>query len=91
LAVDEGSLLRLCKGWRDKAIRRQAGPPDERITVAGRSWRDGLGLARGYGRTTLKGMHSHDERSVFARAPDAGEDGRLDTEIMKRAFLDASR
>jgi transposase len=80
LAVDEGALLKLLNRWRGEA--EKAGRQIERIAVAFEAGRDGFWLARWL---RARGIEAHviHSSSVAVRA----KTDRLDTELLKRAFL----
>ena len=85
LAVDEGSLLRLLQRWRDQAIR--AGCRIERITVAFEAGRDGFWLARWLRAHDIEGYVIHPTSVAVSREHRRAKTDRLDTELLKRAFL----
>jgi len=85
LAVDEGSLLRLLQRWRDEAIR--AGRRIERITVAFEAGRDGFWLARWLRMHNIEGYVIHPTSVAVPREHRRAKTDRLDTELLKRAFL----
>src|ERR1700682_510770 len=85
LAVDEGSLLRLLQRWRDQAIR--AGCRIERITVAFEAGRDGFWLARWLRTHDIAGYGIHPTSVAVSREHRRAKTDRLDTELLKRAFL----
>jgi transposase len=78
LAIDESALLKLLHRWREEA--EKAGHRIKRIAVAFEAGRDGFWLAR-WLRTRDIEVHVMHASSV-AVSPD-----RLDTELLKRAFL----
>jgi transposase len=85
LAVDEGSLLRLLQRWRDEAI--QAGRRIERIAVAFEAGRDGFWLARWLRGHNIEGYVIHPTSVAVPREHRRAKTDRLDTELLKRAFL----
>src|ERR1700687_2060510 len=85
LAGDEGSLLRLLQRWRDQAIR--AGCRIERITVAFEAGRDGFWLARWLRAHDIEGYVIHPTSVAVSREHRRAKTDRLDTELLKRAFL----
>src|SRR5712671_735086 len=85
LAVDEGSLLRLLQRWRDQAIR--AGCRIEPITVAFEAGRDGFWLARWLRAHDIEGYVIHPTSVAVSREHRRAKTDRLDTELLKRAFL----
>src|SRR4030088_2435458 len=84
-AVDEGSLLRLLQRWRAQAIR--AGCRIERITVAFEAGRDGFWLARWLRTHDIEGYVIHPTSVAVSREHRRAKTDRLDTELLKRAFL----
>src|ERR1044071_7898401 len=85
LAVDEGSLLRLLQQWRDEAVR--AGRRVERITVAFEAGRDGFWLARWLRGRNIEAFVIHPTSVAVSREHRRAKTDRLDTELLKRAFL----
>ena len=85
LTVDEGSLLRLLQRWRDEAIR--LGGKVERIAVAFEAGRDGFWLARWLGRHDIEAYVIHPTSIPVKRDHRRAKTDRLDTELLKRAFL----
>jgi transposase len=85
LTVDEGSLLRLLQRWKDEAIRR--GGKVERIAVAFEAGRDGFWLARGFGGHGMEAYVIHPTSVAVPREHRRAKTDRLDTELLKRAFL----
>src|ERR1044071_2379459 len=89
LAVDEGSLLRLLQQWRGEAVR--AGRGGERITVACEAGRDGFWLARWLRGRNIEAFVIHPTSVAVSREHRQAKTDRLDTELLKRAFLDRNR
>src|SRR3954447_24998028 len=85
LTVDEGSLLRLLQRWRDEAIR--LGGKIERIVVAFEAGRDGFWLARWLGAYDIEAYVIHPTSIAVPRQHRRAKTDRLDTELLKRAFL----
>ena len=85
LAVDEGSLLRLLQRWRDEAFR--TGRRIERISVAFEAGRDGFWLARWLQAHDIEGYVIHPTSVAVSREHRRAKTDRLDTELLKRAFL----
>src|ERR1700681_4216122 len=87
LAVDESALLKLLNRWREEAER--AGRRIERITVAFGAGRDGFWLAR-WLRLDARGIEAHVIHAssvAVSREHRRAKTDRLDTELLKRAFL----
>jgi transposase len=85
LTVDEGSLLRLLQRWRDEAIR--VGGKVERIAVAFEAGRDGFWLARWLRAHDIEAYVIHPTSIAVPRQHRRAKTDRLDTELLKRAFL----
>jgi transposase len=85
LTVDEGLLLRLLQRWRDQAI--QAGGNVERIVVAFEAGRDGFWLARWLRGHGVEAYVIHPTSVAVPRQHRRAKTDRLDTELLKRAFL----
>jgi transposase len=85
LAVDEDSLLRLLQRWRDEAVR--AGRRVERITVAFEAGRDGFWLARWLRGHNIDAFVIHPTSVAVSREHRRAKTDRLDTELLKRAFV----
>jgi transposase len=85
LAADEGSLLRLLQRWRDEAIR--AGCRIERVTVAFEAGRDGFWLARWLRAHNIEAYVIHPTSVAVSREHRRAKTDRLDSELLKRAFL----
>jgi transposase len=85
LAVDEDALLRLLHRWRDEAVR--AGRNIERITIAFEAGRDGFWLARWLRAQNIEAYVIHPTSVAVSREHRRAKTDRLDTELLKRAFL----
>ncbi len=93
LAPDEEALLRLLERWRDKATK--AGGTIARIVVApcssqGQAFeagRDGFWLARWLRGRGLEAFVMHPNSVAVSREHRRAKTDRLDTELLKRAFL----
>jgi len=85
LAPDEDALLRLLHRWRDEAAK--AGCAITRLAVAFEAGRDGFWLAR---RLRARGVEAHvihPTSVAVSREHRRAKTDRLDTELLKRAFL----
>ena len=85
LAVIEGELLRLLHRWRDEATK--AGRTVNRITVAYEAGRDGFWLARWLQGQGIEAHVIHPTSVAVSREHRRAKTDRLDTEVLKRAFL----
>src|SRR6267142_2626620 len=85
LAVDESALLKLLNRWREEA--EKAGRRIERITVAFEAGRDGFWLARWLRVRGVEAHVIHASSVAVSREHRRAKTGRLDTELLKRAFL----
>jgi transposase len=85
LAVDEGALLKLLHRWRQEAER--AGCGIERIAVAFEAGRDGFWLARWLRAHDIEAHVIHASSIAVSREHRRAKTDRLDTELLKRAFL----
>jgi transposase len=85
LAVDEGALLKLLHRWRQEAER--AGCRIERIVVAFEAGRDGFWLARWLRAHDIEAHVIHASSIAVSREHRRAKTDRLDTELLKRAFL----
>ena len=85
LAVDEEALLRLVQRWQDEAA--QAGRKIERIAVAFEAGRDGFWLARWLRARNIEAYVIHPTSVAVSREHRRAKTDRLDTELLKRAFL----
>ena len=86
LAVDEEALLRLMQRWQDEAAT-QAGRKIERIAVAFEAGRDGFWLARWLRARSIEAYVIHPTSVAVSREHRRAKTDRLDTELLKRAFL----
>src|SRR5512140_1033611 len=85
LAVDESALLRLLHRWREEA--KKAGRRIERIVVAFEAGRDGFWLARWLKVRSIEAYVIHPASVAVSREHRRAKTDRLDTELLKRAFL----
>jgi transposase len=85
LAPDEESLLRLLHRWRDEAAR--AGRAVTRVAVAFEAGRDGFWLARWLRARDVEAHVIHPTSVAVSREHRRAKTDRLDTELLKRAFL----
>jgi transposase len=85
LDSDENALLKLLDRWRLEAER--AGHKINRITVAFEAGRDGFWLARWLGARGLEAHVIHASSVAVSREHRRAKTDRLDTELLKRAFL----
>ena len=85
LAPDEAALLRLLQRWRDEAAR--AGRTVTRIAVAFEAGRDGFWLARWLRARGIEAHVIHPTSVAVSRDHRRAKTDRLDTELLKRAFL----
>jgi transposase len=85
LAVEEGELLRLLHRWRDEATK--AGRMINRIAVAYEAGRDGFWLARWLQGQGIEAHVIHPTSVAVSREHRRAKTDRLDTELLKRAFL----
>lgn len=85
LAPDQDALLRLLHRWRDEAIK--AGRTIVRITVAFEAGRDGFWLARWLRAHGIETYVIHPVSVPVSRENRRAKSDRLDTELLKRAFL----
>jgi transposase len=84
-AVDEGALLKLLNRWRQDA--EKAGCSIERIAVAFEAGRDGFWLARWLRAHDIEAHVIHASSIAVSREHRRAKTDRLDTELLKRAFL----
>jgi transposase len=82
---DEAGLLALLYRWRDEALR--AGHNISRITVAFEAGRDGFWLARWLRAHAIDAQVIHASSVAVSREHRRAKTDRLDTELLKRAFL----
>ena len=85
LEPDEDALLRLLQRWRDEAAR--AGRTIGRLTVAFEAGRDGFWLARWLRAHDVEAYVIHPSSVPVPREHRRAKTDRLDTELLKRAFL----
>src|SRR5271165_7200612 len=85
LAVDESALLKLLNRWREEA--EKAGRGIERITVAFEAGRDGFWLARWLRARGIEAHVVHASSVAVSREHRRAKTDRLDTELLKRAFV----
>jgi len=85
LAVDEGALLKLLNRWRIEA--EKAGHRIQRIVVAFEAGRDGFWLARWLRARDIDANVIHASSVAVPREHRRAKTDRLDTELLKRAFL----
>ena len=85
LNVDEEALLQLLHRWRDEAIN--AGRKITRIVLAFEADRDGFWLARWLRARNIEAYVIHPTSIAVSREHRRAKTDRLDTELLKRAFL----
>ena len=85
LAVAETALLGLLHRWRDEATK--AGRTVSRIVVAFEAGRDGFWLARWLRARGIEAHVIHATSVAVSREHRRAKTDRLDTELLKRAFL----
>ena len=85
IAVDESVLLKLLHRWREEA--EKAGHTIKRITVAFEAGRDGFWLARWLMARDVEVHVIHTSSVAISREHRRAKTDRLDTELLKRAFL----
>src|SRR3979490_2175508 len=85
LEVDESALLKLLNRWRAEA--EKAGRKIERIAVAFEAGRDGFWLARWLRARGIEAHVIHASSVAVSREHRRAKTDRLDTELLKRAFL----
>jgi transposase len=85
LGADEHELLKLIHRWRAEASR--AGREIDRICVAFEAGRDGFWLARWLAAKGLEAYVIHSASVAVSREHRRAKTDRLDTELLKRAFL----
>ena len=85
LAADEATLLQLLYRWRDEAAK--AGRTIDRIAVAYEAGRDGFWLARWLRGRGIEVYVIHPTSVAVSREHRRAKTDRLDTELLKRAFL----
>src|SRR6266446_3957356 len=85
LPVDESAWLKLLNRWREEA--EKAGRKIERIAVAFEAGRDGFWLARWLRARGIEAHVIHASSVAVSREHRRAKTDRLDTELLKRAFL----
>jgi transposase len=85
LEPDEDALLRLLRRWRDEAAG--AGRTITRLVVAFEAGRDGFWLARWLRARDVEAHVIHPSSVPVSREHRRAKTDRLDTELLKRAFL----
>jgi len=85
LAPDEDALLRLLHRWRDEAAK--AGCAITRLAVAFEAGRDGFWLARWLRARDVEAHVIHPTSIAVSREHRRAKTDRLDTGLLKRAFL----
>jgi transposase len=85
LAADEAGLLRQLERWREEAAK--AGRRVTRIAVAFEAGRDGFWLARWLRARGVEAHVIHPTSVAVSREHRRAKTDRLDTELLKRAFL----
>src|SRR5262249_18464598 len=85
LAADEVALLKLLHRWREEA--EKAGRKIERTAVAFEAGRDGFWLARWLRTRGIEAHVIHASSVAVSREHRRAKTDRLDTELLKRAFL----
>ena len=85
LAVDESALLKLLHRWREEA--EKAGRRIERIAVAFEAGRDGFWLARWLKARSIEAHVIHAASVAVSREHRRAKTDRLNSELLKRAFL----
>ncbi|MCI0430433.1 MAG: IS110 family transposase [Rhodospirillales bacterium] len=85
LGIDEGELLKLLHRWREEA--EKTGHRIKRIAVAFEAGRDGFWLARWLWVRNIEVHVIHASSVAVSREHRRAKTDRLDTELLKRAFL----
>jgi transposase len=85
LEPDEEALLRLLRRWRDEAVK--AGRAVTRVAVAFEAGRDGFWLARWLRARGVEAHVIHPTSVAVSREHRRAKTDRLDTGLLKRAFL----
>src|SRR5213083_1395960 len=85
LEVDESALLKLLNRWREEA--RKVGHRIKRISVAFEAGRDGFWLARWLRARDIEAHVIHASSVAVSREHRRAKTDRLDSELLKRAFL----
>src|SRR5262245_65674274 len=85
LAVGEHALFRLLRRWQAEA--RKAGHNVKRVAVAFEAGRDGFWLARWLRARSVEAYVIHASSVAVSREHRRAKTDRLDTELLKRAFI----
>jgi transposase len=85
ISPDEAALLGLLRRWQDEAAK--AGRAITRIAVAFEAGRDGFWLARWLRARNIEAYVIHPTSVAVSREHRRAKTDRLDTELLKRAFL----
>src|SRR5215210_5214534 len=85
LTTDHAYLLQLLHRWRQEAVK--AGRTIKRITIAFEAGRDGFWLARWLRAHEIEAHVIHPSSVPVSREHRRAKTDRLDTELLKRAFL----
>ena len=85
LDADENALLKLLHRWRDEAVKAER--QITRIAVAFEAGRDGFWLARWLRKHGMEAYVIHPNSVAVSREHRRAKTDRLDTELLKRAFL----
>jgi transposase len=85
LSPDHDALLQLLHRWRKEAV--QAGRTIKRIAIAYEAGRDGFWLARWLRAREIEAYVIHPSSVPVSREHRRAKTDRLDTELLKRAFL----
>jgi transposase len=85
LEADEQELLKLLCRWRDEAAK--TGRTVERVAVAFEAGRDGFWLARWLRARDIEAYVIHPTSVAVSREHRRAKTDRLDTELLKRAFI----
>src|SRR6266404_4855015 len=85
MEINEPALIEVLYRWRDQA--RKAGHPIKRICVAFEAGRDGFWLARWLRSQGIECYVIHPTSVCVSREHRRAKTDRLDTEILKRAFI----
>jgi transposase len=85
LDANEEALLALLQRWQDEAAK--AGQPIARVTVAFEAGRDGFWLARWLRARGIEAHVIHPTSVAVSREHRRAKTDRLDTELLKRAFM----
>jgi transposase len=85
IEVDEDALLRLLRRWQDEAVK--SGHTITRTAVALEAGRDGFWLARWLRARGIEAYVIHPTSVAVSREHRRAKTDRLDTELLKRAFI----